>query len=322
MPDISRYFTEEICHGNDNIGRLRHVAVHRWDLDAYLVRDAVEWLAILGDEEGIMDIEDELGDLLAQDKRMIKMDIRCGTKNEFLTALVRILEQALYRFAETKGLKLGLEHAHACELSVLAEKCLFAACGDEGREQVREALNICRALRNAAAHHNSFSPEAIENRSASATIVCRYDRAEDPYRAMARDAEKVALLVGDEKAARDIRLVEWVGDACIGCPCEDEEEEDEDEDEDDEENSESDKPMDYLHLAHQAKMGRASLGMVNASCEAERTVFELYCQATAHFEQCAAEIIPGAEAVFASWTRDIVGGVADPRMEISTGVWE
>ena len=82
-------------------------------------------------------------------------------------------------------------------------------------EQIRESNDICRALRNAAAHHNSFTPGAIQGRKDGGNVVCRYDTLADPYAAMSRDAEKVALLLGDEVAAREIRLSFWAADASV-----------------------------------------------------------------------------------------------------------
>ena len=78
---------------------------------------------------------------------------------------------------------------------MLAEKCLFTVEVKEKGEREKEAIDICRALRNVAAHYASFSPDTLEQRKETETGVCRYDRAEDPHRAVARDAENVALLV-------------------------------------------------------------------------------------------------------------------------------
>ena len=143
----------------------------------------------------------------------LKLGKRCTTKQELLTFIVTTLEEAFYRFAKVHDPDLDVEHAHALELHELAEKVVGRGYGlrlEVGER--RELFGVCRALRNMEAHHNSFSKEAIQGRKDGGPVHCMYDEEEDPYKALTKDAERVALMIGDEGAAREIRLALWAAD--------------------------------------------------------------------------------------------------------------
>lgn len=320
LPVINKWFTEKIHPRVDTIGRLRQVAIHRWEYDGHLLLDVVKFLAVVKDNELVGGIEEILRAAYAPTNRTreIEEERNCRTKTEFLATLVRILEEALYRFAKIHCPDLDLEHAHALELQVLALACLshLRLVFSIDSEEIGNVFEICRALRNAAAHHNRFSPEAIEGRKYGSSVFSRYDGAEDPYGAMAGDAEKVALILGDKSAAREIRLALYVADINIRARDSVLEDEREEGDED-EETDESQEPTDYLRLALRAEMAKRGLDRDEMGWEGNRTLCLRYSEAVAHFEQRAAEIIPGSKEIFERWSRDVVGVVEDPGAEIA-----
>ncbi|KAL8791788.1 MAG: hypothetical protein Q9195_005597 [Heterodermia aff. obscurata] len=174
---------------------------------------------------------------------------------------------------------------------------------------VKLILDVCRALRNAAAHHNSFEAEAIQGRRDGGSVVCRYDGEKDPYAAMARDAEMVARVIGDEKAAREVRLAAWVGDICVRRLGERMMRVEEGE------------TRDYLRLARQAERAKRGLKREDMSWEGTFTLYRRYDEAVTAFDQRAAEIIPGAGEIFERWGRDVVGGIVDPRLDTAEAEW-
>lgn len=269
------------------------------------------FLATLWDEKRIAEFEALAQAAVAGE---LKPDKRCTTKNEFLCCLVTILEEAFYRFAKVHLPDLQLEYAHAVELHDLAEKVI---CRENGLgltlEEREEVAYVCRLLRNVAAHYNSFSKEAIQTRECSSTIHCMYDKEEEPYKAMARDVEKVAQMIGDDGAARKIRLALWAADVGsrdtwrIG-------------DDEEEEGAEyfDDEGTNHLANAHLAAKYRPRPTSAMVDFEADRTVYQRYGEAIGYHERCASDLsnlFPEVQHVFEIWSSFTVGEILDPRPE-------
>ena len=215
-PSINTRYSERIDPKTDTIARLRHIVVHRWDFNTHLLRDAISFLALLKDSQRLSEVETVLLALHESEDAPIPQPI-CTTPIALITRLVEILERTLHAFALAfcpTILKPGdIRNPHAIELHHLAAalESLLApvpSLPDKNLEQYkkpREIPTICRALRNAAAHHTPFTPEAIQLRRWS-RCPCPYDACEDPYRAMVDDAVKVATWLGNLEAVREIEL--------------------------------------------------------------------------------------------------------------------
>ena len=311
LPNVNVFCKEEIDYRRDTIGRLRHVAVHRWDYDNYLIHQAVAFLATLRDEQRMAEFEELARAAVAGE---LKLGKRYTTKQELLTSIVITLEEAFYRFAKAHDPDLDIEHAHALELHFLAEKVIGPRYGLKLEvEEIKELLGVCRALRNMEAHHNSFSKEAIQGRKDGGPVHCMYDEEEEPYRAVARDAERVALMIGDEGAAREKRLALWAADvglrdtARIG-----------DEDDGVDTNGDDNDPTDYVGNARLAADRRPKSTRDTANYEGERTVFQRYGEAIAYHQRCAADLIPEVSHIFEEWSKwssATIRPVVDPRHE-------
>ena len=309
LPNVNVYFEKEIDHDRDTIGRLRHAAVHRWDYDSHLIHRAVAFLATLRDEKRIAEFEELAQAAMAGD---LKLEKRCSTKHELLTYLVNTLEEAFYRFAKVHDPDLDIEHAHALELHDIAEKVigrLYELKVDIG--EVRKMVDVCRALRNMEAHHNSFSKEAIEGRKNSSTVRCMYDNEDDPYKALAKDAERVALMLGDKSAAREIRLALWAADVGLRDTYRigDEDDVEVDNNGDDEEGT------NYLDHARLAAKRRPKPTRDMPNHEGDRTVYQRYNEAIAYHERCAADLFPEIKHVFERWSQSSVVTIVDPRQK-------
>lgn len=310
LPNVNVYFETEIDYRRDTIGRLRHAAVHRWDYDSHLIHRAVAFLATLRDEKRIAEFEELAQAAMAGE---LKLERRCSTKHEFLTYLVTTLEEAFYRFAKGRDPDLDVKHAHALELHDLADKVIsrgYALKLEVG--EIKEMADVCRALRNMEAHHNNFSKEAIEGRKNSGTVRCMYDNEEDPYKALAKDAERVALMIGDESAAREIRLALWAAD--IGL--QDTYRIGDDDDDEVDNNDDDDDPINYIGNARLAAQHRPKPTREMPYNEGDRTVYQRYNQAIAYHERCAADLIPEVKHIFEGWSQSSsVAEIVDPRQE-------
>lgn len=322
LPVVNEWFEEKGGKGEGEVGRLRQVVVHRWGYGVGLLREGVRFLGVLGDGERVLEVEGvvrglgvEVDDDDEDEDEEVdeeKGEERCSattTQVQFLDYLVHTLESAFHRFA---SLHLSpaqqSAHAHALELPQLAAACI-PALDSSPPDTIAHVLAVCRALRNAAAHHNSFEPEAIQGRKDGGSVVCRYDAEADPYAAMARDAEMVAMVIGDERAAREVRLGVWVGDVCVrrlgeGMM-----------------RGEEQRTRDYLRLARWAERAKRGLRREDMGWEGTYTLFRRYDEAVAAFEQRAAEVIPEAGEIFGRWRRDVVGGIVDPRLDTVEAEW-
>ncbi|KAG7009611.1 hypothetical protein G7Y79_00002g007260 [Physcia stellaris] len=276
---------------------------------ALCLHRAVAFLATLRDEKRIGEFEELAQAAMAGE---LKLEKRCSTNHEFFTYLVNTLEEAFYRFAKVHDPDLDVEHAHALELHDLAEKVigrLYELKLDVG--EVRKMVDVCRALRNMEAHHNSFSKEAIEGRKNSSTVRCMYDNEEDPYKALAKDAERVALMLGDKSAAREIRLALWAADVGLRDTYRIGDEDDVEVDN----NGDDQEGTNYLDHARLAAKRRPKPTRDMPNHEGDRTVYQRYNEAIAYHERCAADLFPEIKHVFERWSQSSVVTIVDPRQK-------
>ena len=295
-PEVKSFCTEKPS-SRDTIGRLRHVAVHRWDYNTHLLRDVTGFLALLQDDDRITEVENVLHRLHDQGVAAIPPPT-CATKSELLTAITRILERSLYIYAKAHCpsdlTDKDIEHEHSAELSHLAETVLstLASSSSVSAIDIQEAIHICRSLRNVAAHHNSFTPEAIQSRKEGGSVTCRYDTYPDPYAALAKDAERVAMMVGDEGAVGAIRLAIWAANTSVCYR----------------QRKESISATDheaqyYIDLARKADLEKSRLNGEDArGWEAVRTLYMRYSESTEYFEKRAVE----ARGASGKWAEDVV----------------
>lgn len=303
LPKINKRCEEEMSK-TDTIGRLRQVAVHRWDYNTHLLRDVIGFLAVLKDRARIAEIEVVLQRLPDSGVDAIPSPT-CTTKAELLTTLVSILERTFHNFALTHCPDTlpshASPHAHALELQHLPERVLASL--PLRPAQIRETNDICRALRNAAAHHNSFTPEAIQGRKDGGNVACRYDAFPDPYVAIAADVENVALLLGDEVAAREVRLSLWSADVSVRTA-------------ERKSGLQDVGASDYLALARRAESARGRMDKGEMGWEPERTLFGRYGESVQFLEGRADAVVGGeARGIFEGWSKDVVGRITDPRVE-------
>ncbi|KAL8857811.1 MAG: hypothetical protein Q9178_005711 [Gyalolechia marmorata] len=212
----------------DNITRLRHVAVHRWDYNSKLIEDVVWYLEKLSDQTRLRQVGKALRELYyVEDEDSsnspssastllgfqdevgctpgIEMPIGATTYQQLLRSCQHILERSLFNFARQKFPSGLLSRGRTCasqielnEYSSCFHGQMCEALPDIPQAQVSDLLYAARMFRNASAHHHEFSVDV--------DYVNR-----DHF----RDAEAVALMVGDEEAAAKIRLLVHVAD--INC---------------------------------------------------------------------------------------------------------
>ena len=271
--------------------------MHRWDYNTHLLRDVIGFLALLQDHDRITEVEDILRRIPDQGVDAIPPPT-CATRTELLATIVRILERSIYKSAKAHCTSVlvanDIEHAHTKELSHLAEAVITSLPSSSSFSaiELEDVIFTCRSLRNVAAHHNSFTPEAVQSRREGGTVTCRYDTYQDPYAALAKDAERVALVAGDEGAVGDIRLALWAANTSV---CNRERKES---------ISATDREAQYyIDLAKKADREKGKLNGEDAwGWEAVRTLYMRYSESAEYFEKKAVE----ARGSLRKWAKDVV----------------